>query len=535
MAASRPNPAVPVPPRPPAPTRARLPVRLPAGTRAVKHRARFPWLIVLAVPAVVLLLTLVLATLGAVFILSSDSVLPGVRVAGIPLGNLSETEAAAQLAQVWQSRGIILRDGALIYPVQPDVIGLTLDANASAAAARDYGRRADSLGNIAGAAFGRVNIAPVVTLDRDVFAAGLATIAQSLETPARNAGVQFVNGTVQPRVAVNGRMIDIGATVAQVEAHGTFAFADGEIELVMLDVPPAMTDPTPVVEAARALLANPLTIRAYNPVTDETIHWSVSPEEWIGWLSAETDQTQPTGLALALDDALLRTWLSTRESELPAAVYLNADESITQLQAAIASSRTDATIRVYNRDRQYTVQAGDTITAIAWDYGVPYLYIEQANPGLASGLTIGQRITIPSADAFLELPIVFDKRIEVSISEQRVRVYENGAMKWDWIASTGITSSPTWTGVYQILSHEPNAYAGNWDLWMPNFMGVYRPIPSADFTNGFHGFPTRGGSQLLWTNSLGTRVTYGCILLGDENIRQLYEWAETGVVVEILP
>jgi lipoprotein-anchoring transpeptidase ErfK/SrfK len=114
-----------------------------------------------------------------------------------------------------------------------------------------------------------------------------------------------------------------------------------------------------------------------------------------------------------------------------------------------------------------------------------------------------------------------------------VRVYEDGNLKWDWLASTGIQSSPTWPGIYQIISHEPNAYAANWDLWMPNFMGVYRPIPGTDFTNGFHGFPTRGASQLLWTNSLGTRVTYGCILLSNENVQALYEWAEEGVIVEI--
>jgi lipoprotein-anchoring transpeptidase ErfK/SrfK len=79
----------------------------------------------------------------------------------------------------------------------------------------------------------------------------------------------------------------------------------------------------------------------------------------------------------------------------------------------------------------------------------------------------------------------------------------------------------------------PNAYAANWDLYMPHFMGVYRPIPGSNFTNGFHGFPTRGGSQLLWTNSLGTRVTYGCILLNNQNASLLYNWAEEGVVVEI--
>jgi lipoprotein-anchoring transpeptidase ErfK/SrfK len=37
----------------------------------------------------------------------------------------------------------------------------------------------------------------------------------------------------------------------------------------------------------------------------------------------------------------------------------------------------------------------------------------------------------------------------------------------------------------------------------------------------------------LWTNSLGTRVTYGCILLSNDNAALLWEWAQEGVVVEI--
>jgi lipoprotein-anchoring transpeptidase ErfK/SrfK len=70
---------------------------------------------------------------------------------------------------------------------------------------------------------------------------------------------------------------------------------------------------------------------------------------------------------------------------------------------------------------------------------------------------------------------------------------------------------------------------------MPNFMGIYQPAPNVEFMNGFHGFPTRDGANLLWTNNLGTPVTYGCILLSNENAAQLYEWAEQGVIVEILP
>jgi lipoprotein-anchoring transpeptidase ErfK/SrfK len=87
--------------------------------------------------------------------------------------------------------------------------------------------------------------------------------------------------------------------------------------------------------------------------------------------------------------------------------------------------------------------------------------------------------------------------------------------------------------VFQVQTHEPRAYAENWNLWMPNFMGIYRPVPTLGFMNGFHGFPTRNGATLLWTGDLGHPVTYGCILLSSDNAATLYDWAEAGVVVEV--
>jgi lipoprotein-anchoring transpeptidase ErfK/SrfK len=70
---------------------------------------------------------------------------------------------------------------------------------------------------------------------------------------------------------------------------------------------------------------------------------------------------------------------------------------------------------------------------------------------------------------------------------------------------------------------------------MPKFVGIYRPIPTSPFMNGFHGFPSRGDRQILWTHSLGHPVTYGCILLGTEASELLYAWAEPGTIVEVRP
>jgi len=192
-------------------------------------------------------------------------------------------------------------------------------------------------------------------------------------------------------------------------------------------------------------------------------------------------------------------------------------------------------LRAYHRDRQYTVQEGDALAVIAFDHGIPYPWIQQANPGIGDNLQVGQILTIPSPDLLLPLPVREGKRITVSLSSQMMWVYEDGDVQWQWQVSTGMPSSPTSPGVFQIQTHELEAYAANWDLSMPHFMGIYEPGPRADVMNGFHGFPSRGGAQLLWTGSLGRPVTYGCILISSENATTLYEWAEEGTVVEIHP
>jgi lipoprotein-anchoring transpeptidase ErfK/SrfK len=51
--------------------------------------------------------------------------------------------------------------------------------------------------------------------------------------------------------------------------------------------------------------------------------------------------------------------------------------------------------------------------------------------------------------------------------------------------------------------------------------------------NGIHGLPLLSNGRRMWANSLGRPASYGCIILGLEEAEWLYEWAETGVIVEI--
>jgi lipoprotein-anchoring transpeptidase ErfK/SrfK len=236
---------------------------------------------------------------------------------------------------------------------------------------------------------------------------------------------------------------------------------------------------------------------------------------------------------LSLDQAALTTFLNQKSTELPAPKYLKVDESINAINATLATNNLNTWVRVYHEPTVYTVQAGETLSSIGYDNGIPYPWIQAANPDLGA-LNPGQQIILPSKDDLLPLPIVKNKRIVVSIPNQEMWAYENGQLLWNWLVSTGIARSPTAPGIFQIQSHDPNAFGAQWNLYMPHFMGVYHPGPGVEVMNGFHGFPTdASGGYLLWTSSLGRPATYGCILLSLENAEALYNWAEEGVVVEI--
>jgi lipoprotein-anchoring transpeptidase ErfK/SrfK len=294
-----------------------------------------------------------------------------------------------------------------------------------------------------------------------------------------------------------------------------------------------VADVSGAVAEANALLASPLVVRGYDPIRNDRVEWTVEPAQWGTWLKLSVDPTDQSRLNWQFELGLVDAFLARQSDQLGEDRYFDSQEMTAAVTTALTNQTNASELRIYHREQHHTVQAGETLSSIGYDYGIPYPWIQQANPNVGDGLVAGQTITIPSLDLMIPLPVVENKRIVVSISQQRMWAYENGAVKWDWPASTGIDSSPTAPGIFQVQSHEVNAYAENWDLWMPHFMGIYRPVPTTDFMNGFHGFPTRNGANLLWTGSLGHQVTYGCILISSDNAVTLYDWAEEGVIVEI--
>lgn len=470
---------------------------------------------------------------GAAVLYRSDRVLPGVRTAGIDVGGMPAGEVARVLDDTWANDMLTLQDGERRWDVAPHDLGLRLDAAATADAAVDWGRRSGGISGMWEALVGTVDVAPVLAVDRDHVTRYLQEIGPAVEQPPVNAGVALVDGQAVPTAAHEGRALDIAATAARLASDPTGVLADGVLELVMIPVPPAITDAAPLVAEANALLSQPFEVAAYDPIRDERHTWQAPPAEWVSWLVAEADPDSPHGLALTLDPVGPRAFLQAKAAFTDERT-IRLDDAIQAMRDALAQGDPRAAIRVWHGPTRYTVRAGQTLAAIAEEVGVPYPYIAAENPGInIDALSAGQVLTIPSRDILVPLEPVPHKRIVVDRGRQHLWAYENGQVVFDWVISTGLPSSPTAPGVFQVQSHDPNAYADQWNLYMPHFMGFYHPGPNMDLMNGFHGFPTRGGGYLLWSDDLGRPVTYGCVLLSLENAERMYTWAEDGVIVEV--
>ena len=121
------------------------------------------------------------------------------------------------------------------------------------------------------------------------------------------------------------------------------------------------------------------------------------------------------------------------------------------------------------------------------------------------------------------------KRILVDISDQHMYVYERDKLVYSFVSSTGMNNS-TRVGSFSVLNKIPNAYGETWNIWMPNWLGIYW---SGYLQNGIHALPILPNGAQLWAGYLGTPISYGCVVIGSYEAHLLYDWAEIGTPVQI--
>ncbi|MBI3164652.1 MAG: L,D-transpeptidase [Chloroflexi bacterium] len=122
-----------------------------------------------------------------------------------------------------------------------------------------------------------------------------------------------------------------------------------------------------------------------------------------------------------------------------------------------------------------------------------------------------------------------NKYILVDISEQHMYVYEGDVLIYSFVSSTGMNNA-TRAGNFSVLNKIPNAYGATWNIWMPNWLGIYW---AGSLQNGIHALPILPNGATLWEGYLGVPVSYGCVVLGTYESQLLYNWADIGTPVEI--
>ena len=464
----------------------------------------------------------------------SDSIAPGVTVGQAPVGGLQQAEAAKKLDQVWNHDRLLVAvdtsDPGRVWQVSPGEFGFRIEAAETARLAYAYGREGGLINGGANLVTGFTNgweLAPVVRLDIVQARTALEGWAKTVELSAEDASIWLEAGQVVTKPAQWGRRLDLEASLGLLTADpAAVLLRYGFIPLVTESVPPQLKDVTGAADQAEELLSRSIALRAFDPVTDEWLEWIPGRAEIGGWMRISQAGGRPS---VSIDEEAVRTsvgGISVGEERT-----LDVEAAARSLLAGLSGQTADP-IQLHYLPRYYVVLPQDTLISISFKVGIPYWKWMESNPQVtARGLIPGESLTIPPRDAMLELPIIPGKRIVISISEQQMWLYQNGELIRENVVSTGIPNSPTMPGLFQVKSHFLNAYASNWDLYMPHFLGIYHATPN--LLNGIHGLPLLSSGVRLWANVLGRPASYGCVILDLEAAEHLYGWAEDGVVVEI--
>ncbi len=466
----------------------------------------------------------------------SQTIAPGVRVGEIPLGGMRIEQAIEALDRAWNRELVMTAvdtgDAGRIWTVRPAQFGLAVDAAGSAELAYAYAREGSIPSSIWGMLTAFSNgwdVQPIVTFDADVARLGMELLSESTHIPPADAQLGLVAGEVSATAAQWGRELDIASSVELIDADPeAILLRYGFVPLVTSPVPPAIAEVAKAAEEAERLLSASPTLRAYDPVTDEWFEFTPTREEASAWLSIEQNGS---GMNIELNEDAVEPYIASLQTAVGDERKINSEAAKAALIAGLRGEEMEP-LKVEYLPRYYVVTPQDTLISISFKVGIPYWQWLEENPDVqARGLRVGESLTIPPRDSMLELPVVEGKRIVISISEQHMWLQENGETIIEHIISTGIPNSPTMPGLFQIKSRYVNAYASNWDLYMPHFLGIYHATPN--LLNGIHGLPMLSNGVRLWESVLGSPASYGCVVLDLEAAEHLFTWAEDGVVVEI--
>ncbi|MGJ3239506.1 MAG: L,D-transpeptidase family protein [Anaerolineae bacterium] len=477
-------------------------------------------------------LIIVLLGFFTLMTLFSPNIGPNISTMGIALSGQSVDEATQTLFQYWNDDVSIdlLVNGEVFAQVIPSEIGLTLDASATAQAAKDAG--------LSGFPFGQ-EITPIITAEYSDIQTYMLSIANAIYIPAYEAGYEWRDGTLVSVTGQGSRELDVVQSVQRIVDDPETIVQAGSVEVVTTSTPPRVIEADPYYDEAVAFVTSDFVIEGYDPFRDENQLWATTRQEMARWLVVTEN-----GLQVREDS--LDSFVNQVNSQLDVenwTRYLDPQETYDAINNAFVNGTDIADVRIRYADSTYTLRDGDWGFRLSRRLGLPFFNIQNVNPGINwEEVYPGERIAVPSRDLVIPLDPVENRRIVVDLDRRYLVAFENDEIVFDWPISVGRTDAPTNPGVYQILSQvdvasgssfalcNDNAECGQWE--MDHFMGIYEV--GVGLTNGFHGTVRLPNGNTLTQGSAQLASTFGCVMSDSHQAEMLYNWAETGIVVEMI-
>jgi vancomycin resistance protein YoaR len=311
-----------------------------SAVSAKARRSRAPWGAWLFLVLVAGLFTLVgVAGAFAYQYRYADRIYDGIQVAGIQLSGMSLEQATAAIEDgltPYPGNPITLHyaescpeqsdtpcpvgGSDRIWSLLPAEVGVSVDAEKTAAAAFAVGRRgaqtdsglgglfADLATQSAALRFGR-RVTPVLRYDEEAVDRALKQIAREVDLPPREGTLMISGLEVTATPGYPGRRVDIETTRASL-IEKLRAGKGGDLELTVVQRPPAVVSADAAAAKANALLSQPLIL-----------------------LGEGLDGTQ----RLAIDPVTIRDWLTfsptlSEKGEVELGVQIDRDQVVAHLQ-----------------------------------------------------------------------------------------------------------------------------------------------------------------------------------------------------------
>lgn len=137
-------------------------------------------------------------------------------------------------------------------------------------------------------------------------------------------------------------------------------------------------------------------------------------------------------------------------------------------------------------------------------------------------------IRLEQAKKFTEPQVKEGKYIDINVKSQVMAIFQDGEILDVFLISSGKKGMDTPQGTYQIHNKYPRPWSRMYELYMPYWMAF-----TGSGLYGIHELPEWPSGYKEGANHLGIPVSHGCVRLGVESAKRVYDWVEIGTPVII--